>query len=350
MAGVCKEGDLVLKKIGRRLYYKKDNGLILFDTGEKKGSHVKQNSYKKDIEIAGLERLDSEGKVDYIELSYGQHRKQIEEARYMKINHHSKNLKFYMERPYQITVYNGQEDYSYEDVIYMYDEYVEFNLVQMMKVFNFSMGWFKIEDLELRGTLLKRSWKNYYGDGFLADSANDRTLLAKDIVENGTYWPLLVETGEGKGYIIQEGNHRIISSKLLQLEGGWPEDKEYLSKIVYGDYPALKKPQQQLVLDYPIKQRIPFVTKFPGAKRDNPYIAEYMKENDIRFVDDKRIMIEIEADTYEEFLGYNQMVPHYLRNVIYEFRNEKDIDIPTHKVINNKEEWGKWVRRHGINV
>jgi len=335
-----------MNKIGRKIYYLKKNGLVLFDTGEKIGTSVKQTTYEDDIKAAGLERLHQEGKIDVIELEYGQYKEEFERACYIKVNPKTKKLKFYLgDRVYKIEFYNGEEKYTKEEVEYIYDQYVNFNLRKILEenIPKVSFRWVSLDDLVIREDILVRSWKNYYKDGYLEDSSLDRTLLARDILKHGTYWPILIENN-GNGLVVHEGNHRVISAKLFQLEGGWPKNRRFLAIEVFGDYPRLKKSNPQVVLPKPVRQRIPFVTKFPSVSRDDKDTLKYMEEQAINFVDDKGIMIELYADTYEEFFMYNQMIPHWLRNLLYEYKTKKGIIIKPSKILNDEEEWNKWSR------
>jgi hypothetical protein len=69
------------------------------------------------------------------------------------------------------------------------------------------------------------SWRY---DPYLEAARDDKTRLGRSILENGTYWPLVLTDG---GYV-SEGCHRVHSARLLDERGEWPRERRLLS-IIY---------------------------------------------------------------------------------------------------------------------
>ncbi len=55
--------------------------------------------------------------------------------------------------------------------------------------------------------------------------SKNQTLLAKDILDNGSYWPIIVHPIKGGRYKVKEGSHRIQSAYSLLGTGDWEQER-----------------------------------------------------------------------------------------------------------------------------
>ncbi|MGY0692608.1 hypothetical protein ACW2QC_07410 [Virgibacillus sp. FSP13] len=80
-------------KIGRRIYYEKETGNVILDTGEKQG-FIKKTTIEQDIKnyrnLTGLNR----DTFDVLELEYGQHAQDFVESNGYRVNPETKTLEF----------------------------------------------------------------------------------------------------------------------------------------------------------------------------------------------------------------------------------------------------------------
>jgi len=84
------------------------------------------------------------------------------------------------------------------------------------------------------------------GDPYVTAAYNKTFDLGKDLLDNGTYWPYLINDRGKTGYFVREGNHRMAAIHILIEQGLWPKDRKVFclvySKNVYDPLYILEKP------------------------------------------------------------------------------------------------------------
>lgn len=107
--------------------------------------------------------------------------------------------------------------YTYSDIKEIYYKKYLFNIQQIILKGSFSYSFKDIEEIEIdekRNPNLGKNFNNVLNkDSFLYEFNNDKIKLGIDIIENGTFWPLVC--CENK---IIEGAHRVYSLKLLNQQ------------------------------------------------------------------------------------------------------------------------------------
>ena len=95
-------------EIGRRIYYDKETGNPLVNTGERKG-YVKETTVEQDIKNYKVLSERNRNTFDYTELEYGQYAQDFAESNGFRVNPETKELEFSypdpnepeVEQPYQ---------------------------------------------------------------------------------------------------------------------------------------------------------------------------------------------------------------------------------------------------------
>ncbi len=337
------------REIGRKIYYIKSTGEVLYDTGELQG-YVIETNLEQDLKNGNLETVPRQ-QIGVLKLDYGEYREHFKNYNFFKVNVANQRLHFYNKEIYRMKLYNEQKHqkkYTEEKIYEFYDTYLNYNLVNAFNLDKVKFNWKTIDELNIRTRILDRSWVTYFKDDYLAESARDRTKLALDILENGTYWPLVTAVSPDDGLLYAyEGNHRVISAKLAAIEGKWPKDKKFLCMELDGYYGDFKLVDNQVALEKPLLQRFPFA----GIYDTEAYISEEVRENvmaqmkddEAIFVDEDNEIVQKQIYTYTEFMHSNQIFPHWLRDILYKFREENGRIIRPNKIINDENEWNKWL-------
>lgn len=342
----------------KRLYYEKITGKVIYEGMEMHGDVPPQISIEKEIEA--LQPIYfSDKNINNIgckELEQDEYKEEFISGDIYRINSKNNKIKFYrnVSTDYQKFYYNEQpikETYTEEDIYnFYYNHYINFNLKQLYLANDprFSFKWYSLDEINVRHTILNRSWYYYFKDGYLSDCATYKTNLAKDILDIGTYWPLKVSRNKDDGLLyVHEGNHRVLSAKLLQMEGLWDNNYKWLCIEFDGDYQKFKmnndRITEEMFLPKLIRQRMPFIIRFGvDTSRDDKKVLDIMEANNMTFIDEHTI--ELEPELYQEFISVGETYPHWLRDILYNFKQENGRPIIPSPVINNKDIWDEWIK------
>lgn len=82
-----------MEKIGRRIYYDKETGNVLVNTGQRQG-FVKETTIEQDIQNYKALSERNRDTFDYIELEYGQYDEDFSASNGYRINPETKELEF----------------------------------------------------------------------------------------------------------------------------------------------------------------------------------------------------------------------------------------------------------------
>lgn len=137
-----------------------------------------------------------------------------------------------------------------ETLEYYYNDYVTFNVKQLKDFFEFE--YVHPSDMIIKPPEERGAWDKDYPDPYLQETADDHLDLARDILKNGTYWPLKAMKSADGRYYITEGAHRIESIQQLIATGEWTDEKIFTILL----YPHLH-PIRLNKLDEPVTLHIP---------------------------------------------------------------------------------------------
>lgn len=232
---------------------------------------------------------------------------------------------------------NVNRKYTKEEILNIYyEDYINFNLHNIIKNNILKVDFIEIDKLNIRFTITQKKWEHFETDLFLKEFSKDKFLLGEDIIKNGTYYPFMVTVNNGK-YYVMEGNHRIMSLKLLR-NSNLIDNKKFLC-IIFEDCiegaPVLKKLNNSVILRHNIQ------CEYSDEIINNEKIFSELKNSLIdkgcKFIDE--YTYEKETDQMEDVLRVIHSYPLWIRDLIYPYKEEN----LQSKVINNEEEFKKWI-------
>ena len=240
---------------------------------------------------------------------------------------------------------NPQRQYTEEQVIKMYEEdYININLKNCLNHQDkfFQYKFLALDELDLRDEVMTKNWDTYFQDPYLLDSASDKTILAKSIVENGTYYPIQATISDNRStYLVREGNHRVASLKIGQMYGIVPQDYKILcitmDSTLFSPFTRTLKG----ILNSPIKGRYNIDPVWGSKNIDNDFylnqIKEHVKSNNEIFIDD--YTVETQAYTIYDAYKFLYIYPLFLRDLLYKYPN-----IKPSKIINDEKLFNDWIK------
>lgn len=151
-----------------------------------------------------------------------------------------------------------KREYTLEQVNEMYyEDYINFNLRNAILNGILEARFIPIKELNIRPRITQRTWKYFVNDPYLKDMHDDKLKLARSILEIGTWYPFVVApmTKDNDDLFVFEGNHRIISLKLLAMTGEISDDFKVLCLVLPTDYYTFKEETNSMRLLNPVKYR-----------------------------------------------------------------------------------------------
>lgn len=211
---------------------------------------------------------------------------------------------------------------SKEDTQLYYDQWI--NVILKLYIKNFgTVKWLTPSELLIKESNNRIPWENKISDNFIIASSRDHTLLAKDILGRGMYWPFFTIDN----YVLL-GVHRLESLQLYNTT------KEFLCVELnsnHVDYINLKY-ENNTKLDYPLILDIPTAFEKPiDARSEFDYLILKNKKN-IRGK-----FTSVEVNTYRDLIDVLRIIPHWIKNDLFLY------SIIPSKVVNSKEEFAKWI-------
>lgn len=169
-------------------------------------------------------------------------------------------------------------------------------------------------------------------DAYINEAKNDRTLLAKEILQNGTYWPIWLYK-ENDDLIVSEGIHRIDSIKQLIELNKWG-DKELFSIIIPKELDVSEGNEKSF--DVPIKPIYVYMPVFNIEDKDlyyyrfKRYIVAY-RENIDRFHTMKKDgCIKVKINNFLDYFYTFKIYHKFLRHAFYKYKLNNNDLIPTY--------------------
>lgn len=114
-----------------------------------------------------------------------------------------------------------------KDLDQIYDAFME-NMQILINSPHYDIDFLSVKDLPSYN-LTDKEW-NTMGDKYISDTVSDIKNLGRSIIQNGTYWPVIVMKDEEGQMKLREGQHRISSLNLL-IKNGEIEDA-YLPVLI----------------------------------------------------------------------------------------------------------------------
>ena len=246
------------------------------------------------------------------------------------------------------TTYNDREvkrDFSLNDVHKMYnDDYINFNLKNFIKSNNLNCGFIPLSDIRIRSHMFNKNWNYFHSDPYLTDSNFDKLKLGRDVVNNGTYWPLIVApqfNDKPDQMYVFEGNHRVMSLKLLQMEGEIPDDFKVFCIRYNQNYEMLQCEGRYKEFINSFKMRAIIELVYGDEVITNNVVLQKviqeLKNNGDSLVDE--YTIETTGYNYDDGFIALQSYAHFLRDLIY---NHKDSISPS-IYLNDPIAYEEWI-------
>lgn len=182
------------------------------------------------------------------------------------------------------------------------------------------------------------------GNSYLKE-IEDKRLLAIDIIENGTFWPLFVIHNKEHNNEVFKGSHRVLSAQLLNDEGGW-NGRRFLAL----DFIV---PVEETIWDFYSKKeklrgddmyRVPVSLLYPDMYKDNYDLDEIKK--DIEFHGGKLIdndVAEIPMRSYRDLLKCITYLGIWLSELIYMNKDITGEYLKASPIINDEEYFKEWI-------
>lgn len=211
------------------------------------------------------------------------------------------------------------------DVIKLYDkEKLEEFYNCYMK--NIKLNLFETTYLHPNEMIIKenhdREWnKISKKDGYLHDWQKNRTGLAKDILENGNYFPIWCYINDGK-YIVSEGVHRVDSMQLAYEQGIWKDEKAFI--IIFDkEFDISIKKFNISAIGHQVE------IYYPVHNIENRWFENHFGKKLVRFDNWERFKkmsedgnLQITIDTYDEFINACKVYHKFLRHSFYRYKTE----------------------------
>ena len=238
-----------------------------------------------------------------------------------------------------------KREYSLEEVRRMYEEdYLNINLKNVLKTGVVQAKFIPISELNIRPTITQKTWRHFVNDPFLRDAHSDKLSLAKSIIKDGTWWPFVVAPmdDESDDLYVFEGNHRIVSLKLLAMNGEISEDFKVFCLILPFNFKEYKKVCKYIPLPYSVKYRY-IIEDMYGCDilADNELLKkalETIKNNGEILINE--YTVEAETTMMNDIFGVVHAYPIFLRDLIY----LHDKKVTPSQIINNEEAFLKWIK------
>lgn len=237
-----------------------------------------------------------------------------------------------------------KREYSLEQVKEMYyEDYINFNLRNAILNGVLEARFIPIKDLNIRPRITQRTWKYFVNDPYLKDMHDDKLKLGRSILEIGTWYPFVVApmTKDDNKLYVFEGNHRIISLKLLAMTGEISEDFKVMCLVLPTDYYTFKEETNYNTLSSPIKYRY-ILEDVYGCDilvdniLLNKTLAKIKQNNEVLI---NPYTVEATGTKVYDIMNVVHAYPLFLRDLIY----LHDSKVLPSKIINNEEEFKKWI-------
>lgn len=236
--------------------------------------------------------------------------------------------------------------YSIEQIVHMYHEdYINVNLKNIIKYGIISARFISIKNLKIRPRISHRAWKYFDKDPYLKDTYDDKLKLGRSIMKIGTYYPFIVApmSKDNDELYVFEGNHRIMSLKLLAMEGEIDEDYKVMCLVLPTDFYTWQETYQNKKLDIPVKYRyilddVYGLDIFTNKELMDKVLKQIDRNNE-KLLDN--YTVESTATRISQIFRSIHTYPLFLRDLIYVSNNQ----VCPSEVINNENKFKEWLEK-----
>lgn len=240
-----------------------------------------------------------------------------------------------------------KDSYTKAELEEIYYEHYLFNLSNLLNDEKLYLSWHHIEEIS-SGHYTAENTRFYLKDSYLREIAGENSLLAKDILINGTYWPIAVKN-DGTSLILEKGGHRINGAKILKKRGEWDDRKFLCIEGISTREDRLKDylVDNNIQLPRETRVRLPLLAMFPLSTDGDRYNEDPVEvENYIKSIGAEKIgenMVEISIYNYKQLFRCANYLCTWLREPIHHYnRDNPDDKIKANPIINDIAEFEKW--------
>ena len=241
--------------------------------------------------------------------------------------------------------YNGvkfKRPYKKEQVIDMYNnDYINFNLRNLFRTNIVTPMFLPLDDIHIRSEDLDIAlqWYLESDDPFLKDTFNNRINLGLDIINRGTYWPVIVTYGLDNKIYVLEGVHRITSLKMCQKFGYI--DGNFSIFVIYIPYNKQEFDSGQFfnIKVSPIKMRFIIEVVYDNSLLVDTNLYNLILsdiKNEYGFIVNEYTG-EWTLDNRMDIFFHMNMYPMFLRDLIYNYQ-----DIKPSPIFNDQSLFKEW--------
>lgn len=232
--------------------------------------------------------------------------------------------------------------FPYEEAYSMYNrDYIEVNLKNIILSGYFHGEFIPISKINLQKDAIKLGW-DWHEDPWLKETVKDKLSLGQSIVENGTYYPIVVSPiGNSSQLYVIEGHHRIMSLKLLSHFGTINDDFKVFCLISPYDFTTYREYCNTLN-EKTLSYRELIINQKNCEKILNNSIIINILHNHFSCSGYKIIdnyVVEKSTSNCFDILNAMTKFSMLLRDLFYIYR-----DIQPNRIINNEQEYLKWIK------
>lgn len=229
-----------------------------------------------------------------------------------------------------------------EKVIEYYNQYIDEVLKVYIQKYS-EVRWLTPSKLTLRSSKGRIPWGEKVTDSYIYESRNDKTLLGRDILKNGTYYPVFITHDNA----VMMGVHRVESLQQLR------SDRELMCVVIndkHFDKTRTDKPKYEfrnpVELEDTEYMRVPTCAEIPKDARIDEYIIFKANKKKFRSGDE---YATFETNNYRDMMDILKIVPHWIKDYFYE-QQQNGIRIQARECINDKGAFEKWISKENTKV
>jgi len=230
--------------------------------------------------------------------------------------------------------------FSLNQTYLMYcNDYIETNLKNVLLSGDVIGKFIPLKDLNLQKDVVNLGW-GWHEDQWLKETKYNKLDLGKSIIKNGTYYPITVSKikNDDKLYVF-EGNHRIMSLKMLVMTGEIDENFKMFCLILPTNFETYSEYCNHRNSVFAYRDIMVHQHNFDKIL-DNKIILNIL-HNQAKLYGDKMIndyVIEKHTNNCFDILFAMTGFSKILRDLLYIYK-----EIKPSKIINDEQEYKKWI-------
>lgn len=231
--------------------------------------------------------------------------------------------------------------FSNEDILNMYNrDYINCNIKNIVKSGVLEVKYTLLKDIKTNPRIAGERWESFFTDPYLKEMGENKLTLGRDIIKRGQFFPFTVSKDKDGIVTIFDGQHRIISLKLLQFYGEIPDDFKVLCIYIHDQDSNYKDGTITRQVEEYVTTRQVFETKYGSEVIIDDFIKTRAMESIIKnggiFIDD--FTIEWQTKSLSEIIFGIHAYPLWIRDLIYPIPEM----VKPNPIIYNEEAFLKW--------